>query len=125
VSFVFAQGTNEPVWRKDPSAPAGSEKNPARVSSGVIAGNAIKQPKPVFPATHRDNPDSPRSGTSVMRATISPEGKVERLEWISGWSANQQTVMDAVKQWIYKPYMLNGKAVWVETTVTISVDFGG
>ncbi len=60
-----------------------------------------------------------------MRATISPEGKVERLEWISGWSANRQTVMDAVKQWIYKPYRLNGKAVWVETTVTITVDFGG
>ena len=56
-----------------------------------------------------------------MHATISPEGKVQRLEWISGPQIYREPVMDAVKLWTYKPYLLNGKAIWVETTITINI----
>jgi outer membrane biosynthesis protein TonB len=61
----------------------------------------------------------------VIHVIIDPAGKVARVDWISGGPDFREPVMDAVRRWIYKPYLLNGKAVWVETTVSINVDYGG
>jgi protein TonB len=106
----------------DPQAPLGSAKNPVRVSSGVIAGLAISQPKPLIGPI---SSGVKTSGATVIRALISPEGKVDRLEVISGPEVLRKPVLDAVRQWTYKPYLLNGTAVWVQTTITMYIDFGG
>jgi hypothetical protein len=108
----------------DSNAPPGSEKNPLKVPSGVIAGDAIRQERPNYPQIHCGDALRPESGVSVMSVTINPEGTVDHLEWMRGSAAYREPVMELVRHWIYKPYLLNGKAVWVQTVVTISVHMG-
>lgn len=106
----------------DPQAPIGSAKNPVRVSSGIMFGLSINRPKPIYPKIARDEHVA---GAVVMRATISPEGKVDQLEVISGPEVLRQAYLDAVRQWTFKPYLLNGTPTWVQTTITINIQMGG
>ncbi len=61
------------------------------------------------------------SGRVELQATISRSGTIENLRVASGPPVLQQSAIDAVKQWRYRPYLLNGDPVEVETT--IDVDF--
>ena len=58
-------------------------------------------------------------GTVVLQATISRSGTIENLRVVSGSVMLQQAAMDAVKEWRYRPYLLNGEPVEVETTVNV------
>ena len=60
-------------------------------------------------------------GRVELQATISRSGTIENLRVASGLPVLQQSAIDAVKQWRYRPYLLNGDPVEVETT--IDVDF--
>jgi protein TonB len=60
-------------------------------------------------------------GTVVLQAMISKSGTIENLRVVSGPQLLQQAAIDAVRQWQYRPYLLNGDPVEVETTV--NVDF--
>ena len=55
-----------------------------------------------------------------MKALINKKGEVESLDLISGHPMLAPAALDAVKQWKYRPYMLNGKAVAVETQVKVN-----
>jgi periplasmic protein TonB len=77
---------------------------------------------------HKVLPDYPAparamriAGTVEMQATISRVGTIENLRVVSGPPLLRQAALDAVKQWRYRPYLLNGDPVEVETT--INVDF--
>ncbi|MGH9560172.1 MAG: energy transducer TonB [Terracidiphilus sp.] len=90
----------------------------AHVSSGVMTGLLIHKVLPAYPALAR----AMRQGGHVeLQATISRGGTIENLRAISGPAIFQQAALDAVKQWRYQPYLLNGQPVEVETT--IEVDF--
>jgi len=65
------------------------------------------------------------SGTVVLQATISKTGTIENLRVISGPAMLQQSAMDAVKSWRYRPYLLNNDPVEVETTVNVVFSLGG
>jgi len=69
-------------------------------------------------------PDEARAkhieGSVVLQSEISPEGAVENLMVVSGDPLLIAAATDAVKHWKYKPYLLNGKPVAVETQVTIN-----
>jgi protein TonB len=54
-----------------------------------------------------------------LQATISREGTIENLRAVSGPPLLQQAAIDAVKQWRYRPYLLNGEPVEVETTINV------
>jgi protein TonB len=58
-------------------------------------------------------------GTVVLAATISRNGTIENLHVVGGPQMLQQAAIDAVKQWRYRPYLLNGEPVEVETTVNV------
>lgn len=60
-----------------------------------------------------------------MKALINKAGDVESLELVSGHPMLAPAAMDAVKQWKYKPYLLNGKAVEVETQITVNYTLSG
>ena len=107
--------------QNDNSAAPGSEKNPLRVSSGVMASLVIQPRMPLYPATEGPY----RSGAVVLHAIITPEGKVNKLTVISGPNSLRKRALEAVHQWVYKPYLLNGAAVWIQTTITMNIDFGG
>jgi protein TonB len=65
------------------------------------------------------------SGTVVLQATISKSGTIENLRVISGPAMLQQSALDAVKSWRYRPYLLNNEPVEVETTVNVVFSLGG
>jgi protein TonB len=55
----------------------------------------------------------------VLEATISKSGSIENLRVVSGQAMLRQAALDAVSQWRYRPYLLNGEPVAVETTVNV------
>ncbi len=61
----------------------------------------------------------------VLHAIIDKDGKVAQLEVISGHPLLVQSALDAVKQWRYKPTLLNGDPVEVDTTITVTFTMGG
>ncbi len=65
------------------------------------------------------------SGTVVLHAIIAKDGTIQELEFVSGPPMLVKSAMDAVKQWRYKPYLLNGDPVEVETTINVDFSFGG
>ncbi len=95
-----------------PAAPAAMQ----HVSSGVMQGMLIDKVIPTYPAVAQA---IRASGTVVLQATISRSGTIENLRVVSGPALLRPAALDAVKQWRYRPYMLNGQPVEVETTVSV------
>ena len=91
-------------------------KGPVRVSSMVVSGLIIHKTIPQYPALAKA---MGIQGTVVLQATISKQGTIENLHAISGPQLLQQAALDAVKTWLYKPYLLNGEPVEVATTVNV------
>ena len=99
----------------------GESKGPVHVSSGVMAGALILKNQPTYPPMGK----AVRvEGTVVLLATISKNGTIENLRVASGPALLQQAAMDAVKTWRYRPYLLNGEPVEVETTVNVVFTLG-
>ena len=88
-----------------------------RVSSGVAAGNLVRRIEPAYPAMAKI---AHIRGDVILAATISKTGIIENLHVVSGHPILAQAAMDAVKQWRYRPYLLNGEPVEVETTVKVT-----
>ncbi len=93
-----------------------------RVSSGVATGLLINKVTPQYPPIARA---ARISGSVQLQATISKNGAIENLKVISGHPMLIQAALDAVRQWRYKPYMLNGEPVEVETSVTVNFNMSG
>ena len=92
------------------------------VSAGVIAGNKLSGSTPQYPAIAKA---ARIQGTVVLQATISKSGTIENLRVLSGPPMLQQSALEAVKSWRYKPYLLNGDPVEVETQVNVIFTLGG
>jgi periplasmic protein TonB len=92
------------------------------VSSGVMQGYVLSRVTPIYPAIARA---AHISGTVVMQATISKTGSIVNLHVLSGPPMLQQSAMEAVRNWRYKPYLLNGEPVEVETEINVIFNLGG
>jgi protein TonB len=92
------------------------------ISAGVMAGQVLSQPKPQYPPIAKA---ARIQGTVVLQATISKSGTIENLKVVSGPAMLQQAALEAVKQWRYRPYLLNNEPVEVETTVNVVFTLGG
>jgi TonB family protein len=99
------------------AAPAGS----VRVASGVIAGLMEHAVAPVYPPIAKA---AHVQGVVVLHAIISKTGDIEDLQLISGPPMLVAAAEDAVRQWTYRPYLLNGEPVKVETTINVNFTFG-
>jgi periplasmic protein TonB len=93
-----------------------------RVSQGVSQGLLVHQVRPVYPALARQ---ARIQGTVVLQAVISKDGSIEGLHLVSGHPMLAPAAIDAVKQWKYKPYFLNGEPVEVETTINVNFTLAG
>ncbi len=87
-----------------------------RVSSGVADGLKIHDVQPTYPQMARI---AHIQGDVMLQATISKTGTIEGLHGVSGHPILIQAAMEAVRQWKYKPYILNGDPVEVETTIKV------
>jgi protein TonB len=93
-----------------------------RVSAGVTSGLLIKRVQPNYPPLARQ---ARIQGTVVLQAQISKTGDIENLQLISGHPMLAPAAIEAVKQWKYKPYLLNGEPVEVETQVQVNFTLAG
>jgi protein TonB len=93
-----------------------------RVSSGVSTGLLIRKVQPNYPPLARQ---ARIQGSVVLQAEISKEGTIQNLQLISGHPMLAPSAIEAVKQWRYKPYLLNGEPVAVETQVVVNFTLSG
>src|SRR5437660_594072 len=93
-----------------------------RVSSGVSSGLLVRKVQPVYPPLARQ---ARIQGKVLLQAVISKDGSIENLHLINGHPMLTQAAMGAVKQWKYKPYLLNGEPVEVETQVEVNFTLSG
>jgi periplasmic protein TonB len=93
-----------------------------RVSSGVFAGLLIRKVQPNYPPLARQ---ARIQGVVILQAQISKDGSIENLQLISGHPMLAPAAIEAVKQWKYKPYLLNGEPVAVETQVQVNFTLSG
>ena len=93
-----------------------------RVSSGVTQGLVIHKVDPVYPAIAKT---ARVSGTVILQAVIGKDGTIQNLHVVSGHPLLTQAALDAVKQWRYRPYILNGDPVEVDTQVEVHFTLAG
>jgi protein TonB len=90
--------------------------------SHMMEGNLIYRVQPMYPPLARA---ARIQGAVVLRAVISRTGAIENLQTISGHPMLVIAAVDAVRQWRYRPYILNGDPVEVETQVTVNFSLSG
>jgi periplasmic protein TonB len=88
-----------------------------QVSQGVSQGLLVHQVTPQYPSMAKQ---ARVQGSVLLRAVIGKDGKVENVQPESGNPLLTSAAVNAVKQWRYKPYVLDGNPVEVETTVTVN-----
>jgi protein TonB len=93
-----------------------------KVSGGVAEGMVLRRVVPQYPELARR---VRVEGAVTLAALISREGRIEQLQVLSGHPLLQKAALDAVRQWLYKPYRLNGEPVEVETTITVNFRLSG
>ncbi len=117
--FGGITGGHGPAIHVEPPKPTG----PARISGGVIAGNRIAFVEPQYPPIAKI---AHMSGTVVLHAIISKAGRVVNLEVSSSTNPMfNNYALEAVRQWRYKPYLLNGDPTEVDTTITVNFALNG
>lgn len=100
-----------------PVMPKNISPHSVRVSSGVAQGLLIHQVRPQYPVPARN---ARIQGTVLLQATIGRDGAIQNLRLISGHPFLTQAAMDAVRQWRYRPYLLNHEPGEVDTTIQVN-----
>jgi TonB family protein len=102
--------------RMEVTEPSASSSAPAKVHVKADALKLVTKVPPNYPVEAKK---AKITGTVVLSAIIGKDGTVENLKVVSGPAALQQASLDAVRQWRYEPFLLNGEPVEVETTINI------
>ena len=118
-AFISAQQAGNGNSGSTPDTPKSDASRPqrVRVSHEVATGLLITKVQPQYPEEARQ---SRIQGTVILHAVINTKGDVEELTLISGHPLLAPAAIDAVKQWKYKPYLLNYTPVNVETEIVVN-----
>jgi TonB family protein len=87
-----------------------------RVSQGVAQGLIVKRVSPTYPPVALQQR---KQGAVELLATVSKDGAITGVKVLSGESVLAKSAVDAVRQWKYRPYLLNGEPVEIETQITV------
>jgi len=87
-----------------------------RISQGVSQGLLLKKVQPAYPPIAKQ---MHKEGTVQLLATISKYGEVTKVQILGGDPLLAKSAVDAVKEWEYRPYLLNGLPVEIETQISI------
>lgn len=90
--------------------------------SELQLGQAIYKPSPPYPPIAKA---ARIQGEVLLAATIAKDGTIQNLRIISGPPMLLQNVLETVRTWRYKPFVLNGESVEVETTITVRFSLSG
>jgi protein TonB len=110
-----------PVEPPSIAQPAHQEKRPLKISEGVLEGQLISRVEPRYPSLAMQ---TKTQGTVRLHAIINPEGRITSLDVLSGHPLLVKAALDAVRQWRYRPTLLNGQPVEVETSITVIFRWG-
>jgi protein TonB len=94
-----------------------AQDGPIRVGGNVQQANLISQVHPVYPAEAKE---ARIQGIVKLDVVIDKEGHVSQVSVVSGPTSLVQSAVEAVQQWVYKPTLLNGQPVFVQTTVDVN-----
>jgi TonB family protein len=89
---------------------------PAKIRADIMAGQTVSKVTPVYPSAAKV---ARIQGEVLLHAVIGKDGVVERLDVLSGPQELRASAIDAVRHWVYKPYLLNGNPTEVDTTITV------
>jgi protein TonB len=120
-------GTGSGLWdvvgtATPPAVKPAPPKGPVHISSGVAAGQLLAPIQPVYPAIAKA---ARVQGTVIVQAVISKDGRIENAHVISGPPMLQGAAVEAIQRARYRPFMLNGEPVAVETTINVVFTLGG
>jgi TonB family protein len=87
------------------------------ISAAVTQGFVLRKVAPEYPPSAKA---SHVTGTVVLQAIIANDGSLKNLHVLNGPAILQQAALDAVKQWVYRPYLLYDEPVEVETTINLT-----
>ncbi len=88
-----------------------------KVGGNVQSAMALRKTPPVYPDAAKA---AHVSGTVHLAVVIAKDGTIQEIHAVGGPAELTQAAMDAVKQWVYRPTMLNGSPVQVETTIDVN-----
>ena len=109
--------------KSEPARPTQQElPKRVRVSEGVMRTLLIKKVQPKYPEEARKKHVE---GTVLMKTIISHEGDVQELTVVSGDPLLVPAALEAAKQWKYRPYLLHGQPVEIETQIMMNFHFTG
>ena len=100
-----------------PGAKSADSGKAVKIPSGVRTGTLLTRVDPVYPAAARK---AKIQGSVVLHAVIGKDGSIANLQAVSGPEELRQSAIDAVRQWTYEPYLLNGEPVEVETMIQVT-----
>jgi periplasmic protein TonB len=113
---IIGSGPSAPPPPPKPTTP-----QRIRVGGNVEAASLVQKVTPVYPPIAKT---AHVSGTVVLHAIIAKNGMIQQLQFVSGPPLLMQSAMAAVKQWRYRPTMLNGQPVEVDTTIDVVFSLG-
>jgi len=123
--FGVAGGTGDAlgggILNTAPPPPPKATPSRIKVGGNVQSASLIRQVQPIYPPIAKT---AHVSGTVILHAIIAKDGSIQELQYVSGPALLMKAAMDAVHEWRYKPTMLNGEPVEVDTTVQVVFTLG-
>lgn len=114
-------GQQPAAQQSEPPPPLKSSAGTTSAKTGTPAVVLIRKVPPKYPLLAKM---SRVSGVVKLRVVIAPDGTVKGVTVISGNKLLTKAATDAVKQWLYKPYMVNGKPTQTVTETFINFTLG-
>jgi protein TonB len=108
---------NDTLSRVTPTVARAVSRRPTFRTSSILQGSLIRRVEPAYPPLARA---TRIQGRVVLAAIISKAGTIEHLQVLSGHPMLVTAALDAVRQWRYRPYVLNGEVIEVETQITVN-----
>ncbi len=116
---LFADPVNHPASL--PVTTATPKARPFRTST-MLTGSLLTRVQPDYPYPAKM---AHVQGQVVLAAIISKQGTIENLRLVAGHPMLVRAAIEAVSRWRYRPYILNGEPVEVETQITVNFTLGG
>jgi TonB family protein len=114
VDVIEGISPTDPAFVPPPNAPS-STTDKVQLNEGVTTGMLLKKQVPVYP---QDAKDARASGKVILRGTIGRDGAIHDLHIEeTPWPSLAASALWSVSHWQYKPYLVNGEPVEVETTI--------
>jgi TonB family protein len=117
VLVAFATCGTALALRMDVNSPPSQKPAPTSVNVKADYLTVVNKVTPIYPEQAKKDRVT---GSVILATTIGKDGTVERLRVLSGPSALQKAALEAVRQWTYQPFLLNGNPIEVKTNITVT-----